>query len=293
MKKGFIDVTGGKVWYKIVGEDKNNTPLLVLHGGPGIPHDYLEGLEVLADERPVIFYDQLGSGNSDKTNDKSLWTVEHYVEELDHVRQFLKLETLHILGQSWGTMLAVEYMLRKPPTGIKSLILSGPALSISRWIKDQRAYLKELPRETQACITECEKNKDFKSEKYRKAIDIYYHKHVCQMDPWPECLNRSLMKMNPDIYEYMCGPSEFTVSGTLKSFERAEDLKNIKTPVLYTCGRYDEATPESTAYYKNLTPNAEMVIFEDASHEHHLEKKEEFIKTAREFLNRDVSHLIN
>ncbi|MFH1395759.1 MAG: proline iminopeptidase-family hydrolase [Candidatus Omnitrophota bacterium] len=286
MKKGLIEVIGGKVWYEIVGEDKNNTPLLVLHGGPGISHDYLEDLKVLADERPVIFYDQLGCGNSDKTSDKNLWQVARYVEELVEVRQFLELENLHILGQSWGTMLAVEYMLTKNPTGIKSLILSGPALSISRWIKDQRAYLKELPKETQECIIECEKNKDFQSEKYQKAIDVYYHKHVCQMDPWPECLDRSLSKMNLDIYEYMCGPSEFTVSGVLKSFERAEDLKNIKPPVLYTCGRYDEATPETTAYYKNLTPNAEMVIFEDASHEHHLEKKEEFIKVVREFLQK-------
>jgi len=251
MKTGLIEVTGGKVWYKIVGEDKFNTPLLVLHGGPGIPHDYLEGLEVLADERPVIFYDQLGCGNSKSPNDKSLWQVAHYVEELDQVRQFLKLKDLHILGQSWGTMLAVEYMAMKNPAGIKSLILSGPALSISRWIKDQRTYLKELPEELQECITECEKNKDFKSEKYQKAIDVYYHKHVCQMDPWPECLNRSLSKMNPEIYEHMCGPSEFTVSGTLKTFERAEDLKNIKIPVLYTCGRYDEATPGATEYYKS------------------------------------------
>ena len=284
MKKSYIEVTGGKIWYKIIGEEKNKTPLLVLHGGPGIPHDYLEGLEALADERPVVFYDQLGCGNSGRSKDKNLWTVERYVEELDQVKRFLKLGKLHVMGQSWGTMLAVEYMLTKKTTDIESLILSGPALSISRWVKDQRAYLNDLPEATQRNIEECEKNGDFKSEKYQNAIQEYYHKHVCRMDPWPDCLKRSIEKMSSDIYEYMCGPSEFTISGTLKNFERVDKLVNIKTPVLYTCGRYDEATPESTSYYKDLTPGAKMVIFEDASHEHHLEKKEEFISTAREFL---------
>ena len=284
MKKGYIKVTGGKIWYKIIGEEKSKTPLLILHGGPGIPHDYLEGLGVLADERPVIFYDQLGCGNSDKPKDKNLWTLERYVEELDRVRRFLKTESLHIFGQSWGTMLAVEYMLTGKQSGIKSLILSGPALSVSRWIKDQRAYLKELPEATQRAVKECEKKRDFKSKKYQEAIREYYRKHVCRMDPWPDCLKRSIGKMSNDLYEYMCGPSEFTLSGTLKNFERADKLFNIKVPVLYTCGRYDEATPASTSYYKSLTPGAKMVIFEDASHEHHLEKKEEFLKVIREFL---------
>jgi len=284
MKTGYIKGTGGKVWYKIIGEEKSGTPLLILHGGPGIQHNYLEGLGALADERPVIFYDQLGCGNSDRSKDKSLWTVEYYVEELDRVKRFLKLKNMHVLGQSWGTMLAVEYMLTGKATGIKSLVLAGPALSISRWIKDQRAYLNGLPEATQRAIKECEKSGDFKSEKYQKAIQEYYHKHVCRMDPWPDCLKRSIDKMNADIYEYMCGPSEFTISGTLKNFERSEALADIKVPVLYTCGRYDEATPESTSYYKNLTPGAKMVIFEDASHEHHLEKKEEFISIVREFL---------
>ena len=284
MKEGYIDVTGGRVWYKIVGEGKSKIPLLVLHGGPGIPHDYLEGLDALADERPVIFYDQLGCGNSDRTKDKNLWTVGHYVEELDQVRKSLKLESLHILGQSWGTMLAIEYMATRKTTGIESLILSGPALSVSRWIKDQHEYLKEFPEATQQAIKECEESGDFKSEKYQDAIQEYYHKHVCRMDPWPDCLKRSIDKMCGDIYEYMCGPSEFTLSGTLKNYERADSLSNIKIPVLYTCGRYDEATPESTSYYKNLTPGAKIVIFEDASHEHHLEKKEEFISVVREFL---------
>ncbi|MFA5301678.1 MAG: alpha/beta fold hydrolase [Bacteroidales bacterium] len=116
IQEGNVKVPGGNIWYKIVGAGKNGIPLLTVHGGPGAPHQYLNPLQALADQRPVIFYDQLGCGRSDRPTDPALWTVERFVEEL------------HILGQSWGSMLAVEYVLRKKPIGIRSLILSGPYL---------------------------------------------------------------------------------------------------------------------------------------------------------------------
>jgi len=115
-----------------VGADGKKIPLLLLHGGPGASHDYLEPLEPLSDERPVIFYDQLGCSNSDRPDDQSLWTIERFVEELEQVRETLQLREVHILGQSWGTMLGVEYMLMKKPHGVTSLILSGPCLSAAR-----------------------------------------------------------------------------------------------------------------------------------------------------------------
>jgi proline iminopeptidase len=138
--EGYIPVTGGNIWYKIVGINRKNIPLLVLHGGPGAPHDYLEPFEILSDERPVIFYDQLGCGNSDKPRDASLWNVERFVNELEQVRTYLGLDKMHLHGQSWGSMLAVEFMLTKKPKGVVSLILSGPCLSLSRFAADQRAY---------------------------------------------------------------------------------------------------------------------------------------------------------
>ncbi len=283
---GHIDVPGGKVWYRQAGADRKGAPLLVLHGGPGAPHDYLEPLESLSSERPVIFYDQLGCGNSEKPDDLSLWTIDRFLEELENVRRFLALKKIHILGQSWGSMLATDYILKMKPSGVQSLIFSGPCLSASRFLADQRAYLSQMPQDIQGIITEKEASGDFDSPEYQEAMMFYYKCHVCRLDPWPECLNRTLEKFGKSVYEHMWGPSEFTVTGTLKDYERAERLKEITENILFTCGRYDEATPETTTYYHRMHPGSEMVIFEDASHEHHLEKPREYLDAVRNFLSR-------
>lgn len=284
VREGYISVTGGKIWYRIIGAEKKGIPLLTLHGGPGVPHDYLEPLGNLSTERPVIFYDQLGCGNSDKTTDKTLWTIEHFVEELVQLRLALKLETLHILGQSWGSMLAIDYMLCKKPAAVLSLVLSGPCLSASRWAQDQKNYIKEFPGETQTLLEKIHKSGDFDSEEYQNIAMRYYKLHVCRLNPWPEYLESAFKRQNYEIYKYMWGPSEFNVLGTLKDYERSEQLKEIKIPALFTCGRYDEAAPATTQYYHNKLPNSQLVIFEGASHLHHIEKTKEYIKVVRDFL---------
>jgi len=269
-KEGFIDVKG--------------VPLLILHGGPGAPHDYLEPIEALSDERSVIFYDQLGCGNSDKPEDRTLWTIEHYVEEIVSIRTVLGLEKIHILGQSWGSMLAVDYMPTRKPAGIMSLICSGPCLSASRFVADQKLYLLQFPDDIRNVIFESESSENFDSPEYQEAILKYYKRHVCRLDQWPDCMNRTIEKMGHAVYEYMWGPSEFTMKGTLKNYERAERLKEIKIPVLFTCGQYDEATPSTTNYYHDMLPGSKMVIFENSSHNHHIEQPEEYITAIRKFL---------
>ena len=284
--EGYIPVTGGKIWYKIVGANRKNIPLLVLHGGPGAPHDYLEPFEALSDERPVIFYDQLGCGNSDKPGDTSLWTLERFVNELEQVRTYLGLDKMHLHGQSWGTMLAVDFILTKEPKGVVSLILSGPCLSSSRFTSDQKVYLSELPDTLQRIVNESEASGYFGSREYQDAMMAYYKIHVCRLDPWPDCLNRTLEKLGHEVYEQMWGPSEFTVTGTLKGYERVDLLNIISIPTLFTCGRYDEATPSTTEYYHSMLPGSEIVIFEDASHEHHLEKTDEYFEVVRGFIDK-------
>ncbi|HOP41013.1 MAG TPA: proline iminopeptidase-family hydrolase [Geobacteraceae bacterium] len=286
IREGYIQVTGGKVWYKVVGNNNGNIPILVLHGGPGASYDYLEPLAELADERPVVFYDQLGCGNSDKPDDTPLWTIERFVDELHQVRKALGLKKVHIIGQSWGTSLAVDYLFTKQPEGVVSLVLSGPLLSTQRWIEDQKAYIAELPKEIREIILKSEDAGEFTSPQYQDAMMAYYKIHVCRLDPWPECLNRSFEKLNGSIYKYMWGPSEFTVTGVLKNYERVERLKEIAIPVLFTCGLYDEATPATCKYYQENLPGSEMHVFEDASHEHHLEKPQEYLQIVGDFLRR-------
>ncbi|MBU0713965.1 MAG: proline iminopeptidase-family hydrolase [Verrucomicrobia bacterium] len=286
VKEGFIRVAGGKVWYRIVGADKKGIPLLTLHGGPGAPHDYFEPLEALAGDRPVIFYDQLGCGNSDRPSDTNLWTVARFVEELEQVRDSLSLGKVHLLGVSWGTMLAAEYMLRKKPEGVISLILSGPYLSSLKWIVDQQIWISQLPQNIQDTIRKYEENSNFTDQSYQDAMMVFYRKHLCRLDPWPDCLNRAFAKMGAEVYQYMWGPSEFTVTGTLKNADLTEQLSLIKVPVLFTCGEFDEATPAATRFYQSKLPGSEIYVFQGASHEHQLEKTEEYLQVARAFLKK-------
>lgn len=288
-QEGYIPVEGGLVWYRMAGMDKEATPLLLLHGGPGMAHHYLDSLEALASERPVIFYDQLGCGSSITTEEdrKSLWTVERFVGEVQAVRDALGLKELHILGQSWGSMLAVEYYASlKEPEGIKSLILAGPFMGTQRWIADAKELLKTLPEEIRKTVEEAEAKGDFESEGYLNAMDVFYQNFNCRLDPWPPSLLKTFEVMGVEVYNYMWGPSEFTATGTLKNHDVFDKLKTITVPVLFTAGEYDEARPETAAYYQSLVPGSELYIVKDGSHCHHLEKPEECNKLLSEWLKR-------
>lgn len=284
--EGFINVTGGKVWYKIFGAEKAGTPLLVVHGGPGASYDYLETLQALSDERPVVFYDQMSCGKSDRQTDTTLWTIDRFVEELEQVRKYLGLDKFHLLGQSWGAALSLEYYLKKNQSRIQSITLSGPLISTKMWVDDQRKYIEQLPDSIRKVIELAEKNGEFATEEYQNAVSVFYGKHLCRMAEWPECLLRSLNNLSMELYLYMWGPSEFTCTGTLKDLDLSTELKNVDIPVLYTCGEFDEASPASVSQFKNKTPNSEIVIFKDASHSHHLEKESEYIQILRNFLNK-------
>src|SRR5262245_42142950 len=141
--EGFIDVPGGRVWYAIEGDGAPGVPLLCLHGGPGIPHDYLEPLADLADERPVIFFDQLGCGKSAGPDDPALWTLDRAVEEVAAVRAALSLDRMHLFGSSWGGWLAMEYLLRGPQPPC-SVVISSATASVEEWIEDAAQLRSEL-----------------------------------------------------------------------------------------------------------------------------------------------------
>jgi len=283
---GFLDGRFGRIWYAVHGSGTPGIPLLVLHGGPGVPHDYLESLSALSDERPVIFYDQFGCGNSDRSSDPASSTLRYFVEELAQVRAGLGLGQVHLLGQSWGCMLAADYLLSHRPEGVAGVVFSAPCLSAPRFAADLRGYLADMPEDLVTVIERCEATGEFDSPAYEEAVNAFYRKHVCRLDPWPDCMLRTLGKMGLDVYHRMWGPSEFTLTGTLKDFDCSDRLGEITVPTLFTCGRFDEATPETTAFYHRKLSGSEMVIFEDASHEHHLEKPEEFLTSVRGFLKR-------
>jgi proline iminopeptidase len=280
MKKieGILEVQGGNVWYEVVGEGQE-VPLIVLHGGPGYPHDSLEPLEDLANERKVIFYDQLGCGNSKRTTDKSLWTVEHFVKELEQLIKSLKLTKYHIIGHSWGSALAVAFALTKP-NGLQSLILTDPYISTPQWDKDAKRLIDKMPIAMQKVLKEGK----IESETYQEASMEYYYRHVYRFKKFPIACVKASNKMNRELYGYMWGPEEFKASGTLKDLDFIPLLQEIKVPVLLLCGRFDEATPEALEFYKTKLPKGQMKVFEDSAHFPFYTERKAYITTVRKFL---------
>ncbi|MBM7694539.1 proline iminopeptidase [Peribacillus deserti] len=284
ISKGFVKVTGGEVWYRRVKNGGNGIPLLVLHGGPGNSHLPLEALDVLNEHREVIYYDQLGSGYSQRPDNPNLWRLDRFVEELGQVRKELRLEEVHILGHSWGTTLLSSYLLTSP-NGVKSAVFSSPCLSAPRWADDQKRLLKEMPSEVQAIIDRSEAEGTTDSKEYKEATQEYYKKHVCRLDPWPEVMKKAFTLGNSDIYLSMWGPSEFCVTGNLKEYDCTPRLHEINVPSLFLCGRYDEAAPDTTIYFSSLVPEAKYHIFEESSHTPYLEQHEEYAAVVSAYLH--------
>ena len=286
-EEGFVQVEGGRIWYKIVGKGKG-IPLLRIHGGPGSQScGSIPGYSLLSDERPVIFYDQLGSGFSDRPTDTTLWQLPRFVNEIDKLRDALDLKELHILGDSWGSAVLIEYMITKKPKGIKSVIFSGPLLSTSIWLQDAKILLAELPQNIQDTIVKYERLKEYKSAEYIKASDYFYSRFLSVKEwpitPPPDC-NGSLGD-NEQSYNYMWGPTEFNATGTLKNFDRTDRLHELKQPVLFIAGQYDEARAETMYNFQKLTPGSQVAIIENAGHAKSIDQPLLHTNAIRKFLN--------
>lgn len=289
-KEGFVSFRGYNVWYCIVGEreELGKLPLLCLHGGPGGTHDYLEPLETMAATgRRVVFYDQLGVGNSDHPHKPEMWNIELFVEEVGVIRRALGLDRVHLFGQSWGGMLAMEYALTKPQ-GLASLILADSPADMQQWITETNRLRSELPPDVQQTLLKHEEAGTTDDPAYQEAMLVFYHRHVCRLDPWPDCLNRTFekFKQNPEVYLTMNGPSEFHVIGTLKNWSIVDCLGDISVPTLLLSGRYDEATPATVETLHRGIHGSEWVIFENSSHMPHLEEPQQYFQVLTNFLNR-------
>lgn len=282
--EGFVDVPGGKVWYRKVGTG-SGTPLLVLHGGPGVPSYYLKPLAALGDDRPVIFYDQLDAGHSGQGTDTSLWTIDRFMKELQAVRDALGLTKVHLYGHSWGSMLAVDYLLTKP-RGVQSCILASPPISIARWQHDADSLVRTLPDSVQEVIHRHETAGTTDSPEYQNAMMQFYFQFLARKQPWSADIDSSFAQMNPALYGYMNGPSEFTLTGTLRNYDRTAQLHEIAIPTLFIAGQYDEAVPSTVKSYQKLVPNAELVVVPDAGHLAMQDNPDAYIMALRVFLKR-------
>jgi proline-specific peptidase len=284
--EGYITVDHGRVWFESAGNG-DQPALLLLHGGPGAPSDYLIPLmEPLAAEGfRVVRYDQLGSRRSDKPEDTSIWRVPRFVEEVETVRRALGLGRMHLLGQSWGSFLALEYALHYQDR-LQSLVLYSGAASTAECVAGMHALRAQLPAETLATLSRYEALGDYEHPEYKAAVDILYKRHLCRLDPWPELLEESSAHMAKPVYETMWGPNEFRCTGNLMSWDRTSRLGEIRTPTLILCGRYDEVVPQCSETMHRGIPGSELVIFEESSHLAHFEEPERFFTVLCNFYTR-------
>jgi L-proline amide hydrolase len=215
-----------------------------------------------------------------------MWTVQLFLEEVVAVRRALGLERVHLLGQSWGGMFAMECALTKP-NSLTSLIVSNSPASIPQWIAEANRLRAQLPKHVQETLLKHEAAGTTDHPAYQEAMMVLYRKHVCRLEPWPDCANRTFQKIvqNPEVYLTMNGPSEFHAIGTLKNWDITNRLGEIRTRTLVMGGRYDEATPTITQRVRQGIPNSELVIFENSSHMPFVEETKRYMETLDRFLS--------
>ena len=287
VKEGRLPFRGFETWYRIVGdgEEEGKLPILLLHGGPGGTHDYLESLEALAGTgRRAIFYDQLGCGKSDLPDDASIYTVELFVDEVGVVRRELGLERIHLFGSSWGGMLAMEYALTQP-SGLASLVVASSPASMKQWVAEANRLRAALPEDVQETLRRHEEAGTTDSPEYEQACMPFYKRHVCRLDEWPDYVIRSFdfIEQHGLVYRTMNGPSEFHVTGTLRNWDITDRLGEIRVPTLVVTGEHDEATPAINRTVSEGIPGARSVIYPGCSHMAHVEDPEGYIRLLDDF----------
>lgn len=238
-----------RVWTKRVGNNPT-IKVLLLHGGPGATHEYLEGLDSYFPAAGIeyYYYDQLGSAFSDQPNEPELWDLPRFVEEVEQVRQALKLDrnNFYLFGQSWGGILAMEYAL-KYQANLKGLIISNMMASIPAYNEYANKVL--MPAMDQAALAEIkhlEAAKDYENPRYMELLmPHHYALHILRLPPdqWPDPVNRAFKRLNPAVYIPMQGPSELGASGKLVNWDRTADLPKITPPTLVIGAKYDTMDP--------------------------------------------------
>jgi L-proline amide hydrolase len=282
-QEGYVDYRGYRTWYRAVGDLASGAvPLLALHGGPGSTHNYFAPLERLGNERPVVLYDQIGCGKSDRPQDIE-WNVDVFRDEVAAVRDQLGLDLIHLLGTSWGGMLAQEHVL-SGATGIVGLVLSSTLANLALWNEEQLKLRAELPHEVIEVLDRHEAAETYDDPEYEQAMDVYFDRHFYRgPKPRPE-LERMAAEKATDVYRAMQGPNEWTTTGALKGWDTRDRLHEITMPTLVVRGRYDMCTEPIAAELVEGISNAREVVLEHSSHTPVLEETGRYLEVVGNFL---------
>ncbi|WP_265429677.1 proline-specific peptidase family protein [Chryseobacterium sp. YIM B08800] len=259
-----------KVWTKRFGNNPK-IKVLLLHGGPGMTHEYMECFETFFQREGFEFYeyDQLGSYYSDQPKDESLWTTDRFVEEVEQVRKAIGADqsNFYVLGNSWGGILAMEYAL-KYQKNLKGLLVANMVASAPEYGKYAEEVLaKQMKPEILKEIRAIEAKKDFGNPRYMELLlPNFYHEHVCRLKEWPDGLNRALKHGNEQVYTLMQGPSEFGISGRLANWDIKNRLKEITVPTLMIGAKYDTMDPKAMEEQSKMVKNGKYLYCPNGSH---------------------------
>jgi proline iminopeptidase len=282
-KKGTVSVLGFDLFYRQFGTPEKGD-VLCLHGGPGATHDYMLAIADLAEQGyRVTFYDQLGCGRSQVPKDNSLFVVERYVEEVEAFRKAMKLGRPHVLGSSWGGMLAIAYAL-KYQRNMSTMITVGGLHSVPLTFGEMQRMKRKLPSDVQATMAKYEAEGDYTNPEYIKAVMVFYKKHVCRLDVWPPEVNHTFEHTSVPVYGTMNGPNEFTIIGNIRYWDVTDQLHTLRVPTLVLGGQYDEVSPKVAREIHKHIRGSELAIFPNSSHLCFWEQRAMFMKRTSKFL---------
>ena len=267
---------------------KGEHVLFLLNGGPGLPCDYLRDphIHLVEEGYRIVAFDQLGCGNSDRPEDVSLWNITRYVEEVETVRKELGIVNFHLLGQSWGGWLSIEYALTYPDE-IRSLILANTCGDLQHLTTELNRMREALGSETVAMMLHHEAMGTIDHPEYQAAITILNYRHVCRLKEWPSSLLASVDDWNMGPYGTMQGPNEFLYIGNLKDWNRISDMDSLEMPTLIITGTHDEIGPACASRMNNVLPNSEVVVFHNSSHVPFYEEPDLYFKELQIFLSKN------
>ena len=289
--EGFAPFGEHRTWYKVTGDLAwPKVPLVVVHGGPGCTHDYVDAFKDIARTgRAVVHYDQIGNGRSTHLRDapKGFWCVDTFLAELEALLGHLGIQGRYaLLGQSWGGMLSAEHAVRQP-AGLNALIIANSPTSMRVWVEEANRLRQDLPAETRAALERHEASEDYGHPDYKAASRAFYRRHVCRVEPMPEEVQRTFdwIDYDPTVYHTMNGPTEFHVVGSMRDWTIVDRLHRVRAPTLVISGRHDEATPRAVEDYANRIAGARWQIFEQSSHMPHVEEKPACLDCVATFLD--------